>query len=58
MDTCSKVFSLIMTVHAFKLLDKHGTRFQFGDTPELGCRDGLFMLKALLNAQQNHDLDS
>jgi hypothetical protein len=48
---CSKVFSLIMTVRAFQLLDKHGTRFQFGGTPELGCRDGPFMLKALLNAQ-------
>ena len=28
MDMCSKVFSSIMTVRAFKLLDKHGTRFQ------------------------------
>ncbi len=58
MDMCSKVFSSIMTAHAFKLLDKHGTRFQFGGTPELGCRDGLFTLKALLNAQCNHDLAS
>ena len=31
-------------------------RFQFGGTPELGCRDGLFTLKALLNAQRNHNL--
>jgi hypothetical protein len=37
-------------------LDKHGTRFQFGGTPEIGCRDGLFILKAPLNAQHNHDL--
>ena len=56
MDMCSKVFSSIMTARAFQLLDKHGTLFQFGGTPELGCRDGLFTLKALLNAQQNHDL--
>jgi hypothetical protein len=27
MDMCSKVFSSIMTARAFKLLDKHGTRF-------------------------------
>ena len=58
MDVCSKVFSSIMTARAFQLLDKHGTRFQFGGTPELGCRDGLFTLKALLNARQNHDLAS
>ncbi len=56
MDTCSKVFSLIMMAHAFQLLDKHGMYFQFGGTPELGCRDGLFTFKALLNARQNHDL--
>ncbi len=47
-----------MTARAFKLLDKHGTQFQFGGTPELGCRDGLFTLKALLNARVNHDLAS
>jgi hypothetical protein len=58
MDMCSKVFSSIMRVRAFKLLDKHGTRFQFGGTPELGCRDGLFTLKALLNARRNHNLAS
>ena len=47
-----------MTARAFQLLDKHGTRFKLGDTPELGCRDSLFTLKALLNAQRNHDLAS
>ena len=51
-----QVFSLVMTARAFKLLDRHGTRFQFGGTPELGCRDGLFTLKALLNARWNHNL--
>ncbi len=56
MDMCSKVFSSVMTARAFSLLDKHGTWFQFGGTPEIGCRDGLFTLKALLNARQNHDL--
>jgi hypothetical protein len=51
MDMCSKVFSSVMTAQAFSLLDKHGTRFQFGGTPEIGCRDDLFTLKALLNAR-------
>ena len=58
MDMCSKVFSSVMTARAFSLLDKHGTRFQFGGTPEIRCRDGLFTLKALLNARHNHDLAS
>ncbi len=58
MDMCSKVFSSVMTTRAFSLLDKHGTRFQFGGTPETGCRDGLFTLKALLNARHNHHLAS
>ncbi len=58
MDMCSKVFSSVMTARAYTLLDKHGTRFQFGGTPGVGCRDGLFTLKALLNARHNHDLAS
>ena len=47
-----------MTARAFTLIDKHGTQFQFGGTPEIGCRDGLFTLKSLLNARHNHDLAS
>jgi len=58
MDMCSKVFSSVMTAKAFTLINKHGTRFQFGGTPEIGCRDGLFTLKSLLNARHNHDLAS
>jgi hypothetical protein len=58
MNMCSKVFSSVMTARAFTLLDKHGTPFQFGRTPKIGSRDGLFTLKALLNARHNHDLAS
>ncbi len=58
MDMCSKVFSSVITTQAFTLLDKHGTCFQFGGTPKIGCRDGFFTLKALLNARRNHDLAS
>jgi hypothetical protein len=58
MEICSKVLSSIMTARAFKLLKKHGTRFQFGGTPGVGCRDGLFTLKSLLNARHNHGLSS
>jgi hypothetical protein len=58
MDVCSKIFSSIMNGRAFRLLELHGTRFQFGGTPTIGCQDGLFTLKMLLNAHKNHDLPS
>lgn len=58
MDVCSKIFSSVMNGCAFRLLELHGTRFQFGGTPTLGCQDGLFTLKTLLNAHKNHDLPS
>jgi hypothetical protein len=56
MDVCSKIFSSIMNGRAFCLLKLHGTQFQFGGTPTLGCQDGLFTLKTLLNAHKNHNL--
>ena len=58
MDVCSKIFSIIMNERAFKLLQEHGTPFQFGGTPELGCQDGLFTIKTLLNMRKNHNLAS
>ncbi len=58
MDMCSKVFSLVLNTCAFLLLKKHGARFQFSGTPDVGCRDGLFTLKVLINARQNQDLPS
>ena len=58
MDVGSKIFSSVMNERAFKLLDKSGTKFQFGGTPELGCRDGLFVLKTMLNLRKNHNLPS
>ncbi|KAL7540979.1 hypothetical protein ACHAWF_008669 [Thalassiosira exigua] len=58
MDVCSKIFSIVMNDRAFTLLQKHGTKFQFGGTPHVGCRDGLFTLKTLLNMRKNHNLES
>ncbi len=56
MDMCSKVFRSVLNTRAFLLLKKHGTRFQFGGIPDIGCRDGLFTLKTLINAPRNQDL--
>ncbi len=58
MDVCSKIFSSVMNNRIFRLLVLHGTQFHFSRTPEVGCRDGLFTLKALLNTQPNHNLGS
>ncbi len=53
MDVCSKIFFFIMNGRAFKLLETQGTKFQFGGTPLLGCRDGLFVLKTMFTLQKN-----
>jgi hypothetical protein len=58
MNVASKVFSSVVNNEAFQLLELHGTQFQFGRSPEIGCRDGLFTLTALLNARQKHNLPS
>ena len=47
-----------MNARAFKLLAEHNTRFQFGSIPKLGCRDGLFVPKTMLNMRKNHNLPS
>ncbi len=54
MDLCSKIFSSVTNGKAFKLLNKHGTGFQFSLTPEFGCYDDLFVLKTLLTMRKNH----
>ena len=48
----------VMKGRAFKLLKTQGTKFQFDGTPELGCCDGLFVFKAMLTLQKNHNLPS
>jgi hypothetical protein len=58
MDVCSKIFSSVMNGRAFRLLQLHGTKFQFEGTKNLGCQHGLFTLKTLLNAHKNHHLPS
>jgi hypothetical protein len=49
-------FLSVTNGQAFWLLDLHGTNFQFGGTPGLGCQDGLFTLKLLINAHKYHRL--
>ena len=56
MDIGSKVFSSIMCARLFKVIKKHGVKYQFGSTPGVGCQDGTFTIKKLLHLCHNHDL--
>ena len=49
MDVCSKIFSCILNVQIYSLLENHGIKTQFGATPNVGCRDGSFTIKTLLH---------
>ena len=58
MDVCSMIFSSVINGRAFRLLELHGTKFQFKGTPGLGCQDGLFTINTLISAHKNHHLPS
>jgi len=57
MDVCSKVFSRILCTQSYKLLAKHGTKHQYGATPNCGCQDGNFTLKSILHLWRQHNQD-
>jgi hypothetical protein len=52
----SKIFSCITNARLFKILDKHGAKFEFGGTLNLECADGLFTPKTPLSLRMNHNL--
>ena len=58
MDVCSKIFSIILNGRLYTLLGEHGTKCQFGATPNKGCRDGSFTLKTLLTQRKEHGQES
>ena len=45
MDVPSKVLCKILNERLFKVLNLYGTEYQFGGTPEIGCREAAFTLK-------------
>ena len=58
MDMRSKIFSSILCTRLFKIIDKHGVKYQFGSTPGVGCQDGSFTIKTMLNLRRNHNLQT
>ena len=58
MDIGSKVFSSLLCTRLFKLIRKHGVKYQFGSSPGVGCQDGTFTIKTILHTRYNHKLPS
>ena len=58
MDVASKVFTSILADRAYKLLERYGTKSQFGGTPKVGCQDRQFTLKTPLHLRHQHNLHS
>ena len=56
MDIGSKIFSSIMCTRLFKIIKKHGVKYQFGSTPGVGCQDNRFTIKTMLHLRHNHNL--
>ena len=40
----------------FKIISKHGVKYQFGSTPGVGCQDGTFTIETLLHLRHNYKL--
>ena len=56
MDVFSKVMSIILNKRLFMILDKYGTEYQFGGRPNIGCREGVYTIKTMLDIRRNHNL--
>ena len=52
------MFRCILNNRLNRLLDRHGIKAQFGASPKVGCQDGRFTLKTLLNLRHQHNLSS
>lgn len=58
MDVGLKIFSRILTTRLYSLLEKHGTKYQFGATPNSGCWDANFTFKTFLHLRHQHNLET
>ena len=56
-DFVSKIFRFVFNLCCLGILGAHGkNQKQIDGTPKIGCSDGLFTIKTLLNTQNNHNL--
>ena len=56
MDISNKIYRSIKFELFFKILFKHGVKYQFFSTPGVGYQDGMFTIKTVLNLQHDHNL--
>ena len=56
MDIGNNIYSIIMCGRLYKIINKHGVKFQFGSTPGVGCQDSTLTIKTLLHIRHNHNL--
>ena len=56
MDIGDKVFSSLIYKRLFKIIKKHGVKYQFGSSPGVGCQDGTVTIKTILHTRHNHNL--
>ena len=53
MDIGSKIFSSILCTRLFKIIRKHGVKYQFGSIPGVGCQDCSFTIKKIAPTVQS-----
>ena len=58
LDVVSKLMSIILNTRLQIALEKYGTPLQFGASPKLGCAEGSFSLRSLLQMRKEHNLQS
>ena len=56
MDIGSNTCSSLLCKRLFRIIKKHGVKYQFGSLPGVGCQDGTFTIKTLLHTRHNHNL--
>ena len=56
MDIGNNIYSISMCEWLFRIISKHGVKWQFGSTPGIGCQDGTFNIKKILNLRHNQNL--
>ena len=56
MEIGNKIYSSIMCGRLFKIISKHGVKYQFESTPGVVCQDGTFTIKTLIHLRHKHNL--
>ena len=58
MGIVDKIYSSIKSGGLFKIISKHGVKWQFGPTPGFGWQDVTFTIKPLIHRRHNHKLST